>query len=83
MGNQQPKATVQNAGTVVNEVQIQPATLENTDLILCVYVITFAVIAQIIYKIYKIYHKNLKKRYTESVLNLYRKNNKRDYRLSV
>jgi len=83
MGNSQPKATVQNAGTVINEVEVQPATLENTDIILCLYIITFAVVIQFIYKVYKIYHKNLKKRYTESVLNLYHKNNKRSYRLSV
>jgi len=61
MGNKQPKA--ENTGTVINEIELQPATIENTDLIICAHVCTFIMIVQFLYKIYKLFHKNMKKKY--------------------
>lgn len=80
MGKQQSKA--ENTGNIVNEVRIQPASVENTDLLICIYVITLIVVIQFFYKIYKIYHSSLKKKYTNSTISLYNKQ-KRAYRLSV
>jgi len=80
MGKTQSKA--ENTGTIVNELRIQPATVENTDLLICIYIITFAIIVKFFYKVYKIYHSSLKKKYTNSTISLYNKQ-KRAYRLSV
>jgi len=59
-------SNVDNTGTVINDIQIQPATLENSDLILCVYVITVVLVINFAYKIYKIFHKNMKKKYVNA-----------------
>lgn len=63
-----PQSKVQdNTGTVVNDIQIQPATIENTDLVVCIHIITVILALQLIYKAYKIFHKNLKKKYVTTV----------------
>jgi len=62
MGSRESKS--ENAGTVINQVDIQPATIENIDVIICLYIITVLSIASFLYKIYKIYFKKLKKKYT-------------------
>lgn len=61
------KSKTDNSGTVVNDIQIQPASIENTDLIVCVHLITAILIIQFLYKIYKIFHKNIKKKYVTTV----------------
>jgi len=66
MGKSQSKAH-DNSGTVVNDIQIQPATIENTDLLVCVHIITVILSLQFIYKIYKLFHRNIKKKYATSV----------------
>ena len=81
MGNQQPKA--ENTGTVLNEIDIQPTSVQNNDIIICIYIITAILTIQFVYKAYKAYHKMLRKRYTESVIQLYRKNARGERKLSV
>lgn len=65
MGSEQSKS--HNSGTVINDIAIQPATIENTDIIVCLFIITFYMTCQFIYKIYKIFHRNIKKKYVTSV----------------
>jgi len=57
----------ENTGTVINDIQIQPASVENTDLIVCIYIITALLIVQFVYKLYKIFHRNMKKKYVPTV----------------
>ena len=55
-------------GTLVNEIDVQPTSLQNSDLIICVYIITLAVVLNFLYKAYKIAHRNMKKKYTSQTL---------------
>lgn len=54
---------VDNTGTVVNEVTIQPATIENNDIILLLYVLTIISVLNFLINAYKMWRKSLKKQY--------------------
>lgn len=59
----QSNTKTQNAGAVINEIDIQPATVENLDIKICLYIITTILTINFVYNLYKLLHKNLKKKY--------------------
>lgn len=55
---------IDNKGSkVVNDIFIQPTSLENGDIIFLVYVITIVVVLHLALKLYKMWHNNVRKRY--------------------
>lgn len=60
---------LENTGEVINEIQIQPARLENLDLKICMYICTIIMVLRFIYTLYKIQRKNLKKKFINAALN--------------
>lgn len=56
---------VENTGTVVNELTIQPATIENKDILILLYIITGIAVFYFVIDIYKMWRKNIKKQYLQ------------------
>lgn len=68
MGQSPPpkqNANQQTTGTVINEVQIHQAEIVNEDLKAVLYILAATHIIQLIIVFYKIWAKNLKKKYLE------------------
>lgn len=64
MGGKTSKPEVKdNAGSIINEVEIHQAQIVNSDLIFILYVIAIVHIIQLVMTFYKIWSKNMKKRY--------------------
>lgn len=64
MGGKSTK--VDNEGNIVNTIEVQPATLTNVDILICLYIITTLSILSFLYKLYKVWHKNIKKKYSDN-----------------
>lgn len=60
MGNSKSQVA-ENNGNVVNDIVIQPATIENDDLKMCIYVIAIICVLNFCINIYKMWYKNVKK----------------------
>lgn len=54
---------VENTGSVVQEVTVQPSTVENKDLIALLYILTIISVLNFLMSIYKMWRKSLKKQY--------------------
>lgn len=64
MGGKSSKPEVKtNAGAIINELQIHQAEVINTDLIVILYIIAIVHLIQLVMAIYKMWTRNLKKRY--------------------
>lgn len=58
----------ENAGAVLNEIEIQPSTIENLDIKICLYVMTILMVINFLYHLYGIMQRRLKKKYTATDL---------------
>lgn len=56
-----------NAGTVVNEIEIHQAEIVNTELFVLLYVIVFLCVVKVLLELQKKWRRSLKKRYSGSV----------------
>lgn len=64
MGGKTTKPVVQDsAAAVINEIEIHQAEIVNADLITILYIIALAHILQLIMFLFKIWRRNLKKKY--------------------
>lgn len=59
----------ENAGAVINEIELTPpTTVRNLDIQVCLYIITALIIIKFIYTAYKLMQKNFKKKYSNVVV---------------
>ena len=64
MGGKSSKPVIKdNAGSIINEIDIHQAEITNTDLIFILYVVAIVHVIQLVMAIYKMWSKNMKKRY--------------------
>lgn len=64
MGGKTSKPVVKdNAGSIINEIEIHQAEITNSDLIFILYVVAIVHVIQLVLAIYKMWSKNMKKRY--------------------
>lgn len=50
-------------GTILNEIEVTPTTIQHSDLFACIYIITGLLIVSILYKLFKIAQRYMKKKY--------------------
>jgi len=69
MGNTEQKVE-KGTANVINEVQVLPASIENYDILICMYICTVIMILRCLYTAYKIFQRYFKKKYSQVPIRL-------------